>query len=61
MLDSARDELAEREQAAARAEQAHLAAVAAVADRREGLARLTGQIDTLAHAGAVRGDGGRRA
>ncbi|MEO9220402.1 MAG: chromosome segregation protein SMC, partial [Mycobacteriaceae bacterium] len=29
------------------AEHAHLAAVRAVADRREGLARLTGQVDTL--------------
>ncbi|HEY5855088.1 MAG TPA: chromosome segregation protein SMC [Aldersonia sp.] len=47
ILESARDELAEREQAATHAEQAHLAAVQAVADRREGLARLTGQIDTL--------------
>lgn len=46
-LESARDMLHEREQAAKAAEQAHLAAVRAVADRREGLARLSGQVDTL--------------
>ena len=44
--DAARDELAVRERAAAEAERAHLAAVRAEADRREGLARLAGQIDT---------------
>ncbi|MFC9898261.1 chromosome segregation protein SMC [Nocardia sp. NPDC127579] len=46
-LEAARDALYEREQAAKAAEQAHLAAVRAVADRREGLARLSGQVDTL--------------
>ncbi|WP_067574696.1 chromosome segregation protein SMC, partial [Nocardia acidivorans] len=46
-LESARDLLHEREQAAKAAEQAHLAAVRAIADRREGLARLSGQVDTL--------------
>ncbi|WP_062993856.1 chromosome segregation protein SMC [Nocardia anaemiae] len=46
-LEAAREALAEREQAAKAAEQAHLAAVRAVADRREGLARLSGQVETL--------------
>ncbi|MGV9662182.1 chromosome segregation protein SMC [Nocardia niigatensis] len=46
-LESAREQLYEREQAAKAAEQAHLAAVRAIADRREGLARLSGQVDTL--------------
>ncbi|RJO75312.1 chromosome segregation protein SMC [Nocardia panacis] len=46
-LEAARDALAEREHAAKAAEQAHLAAVRAIADRREGLARLAGQVDTL--------------
>ncbi|RMI35556.1 chromosome segregation protein SMC [Nocardia stercoris] len=46
-LESARDMLHEREQAARAAEQAHLAAVRAIADRREGMARLAGQVDTL--------------
>ncbi len=46
-LTSARDELAERERIAAEAERAHLAAVRAEADRREGLARLAGQVDTM--------------
>jgi chromosome segregation protein len=46
-LEAARDQLAEREYAAKAAEQAHLAAVRAIADRREGLARLSGQVDTL--------------
>ncbi|MFI1913160.1 chromosome segregation protein SMC [Nocardia sp. NPDC020380] len=46
-LEAARDQLHEREQAAKAAEQAHLAAVRAIADRREGLARLSGQVDTL--------------
>ncbi|MGX1809970.1 chromosome segregation protein SMC [Nocardia sp. NPDC055321] len=46
-LESAREALYEREQAAKAAEQAHLAAVRAIADRREGLARLAGQVDTL--------------
>ncbi|NMN94337.1 chromosome segregation protein SMC [Antrihabitans stalactiti] len=46
-LDAAKDLLVEREGAAAAAEHAHIAAVRAVADRREGLARLSGQVDTL--------------
>lgn len=53
-MAAARQELAaaqqarvELEQALAAAEVAHLAAVRAVADRREGLARLSGQVDTL--------------
>ncbi|AYF75215.1 chromosome segregation protein SMC [Nocardia yunnanensis] len=46
-LEAARDQLHEREQAAKAAEQAHLAAVRAIADRREDLARLSGQVDTL--------------
>ncbi|OPX15782.1 chromosome segregation protein SMC, partial [Gordonia sp. i37] len=46
-LEGAKDELAQRERAAAAAEQAHLAAVRAIADRREGLARLEGQVDNL--------------
>ena len=46
-LDAAKELLVEREGAAAAAEHAHLAAVRAVADRREGLARLSGQVDTL--------------
>ncbi|MBJ8343338.1 chromosome segregation protein SMC [Antrihabitans sp. YC2-6] len=46
-LDAAKEELADREYAAAAAERAHLAAVRAIADRREGLARLSGQVDTL--------------
>ncbi|MVU76560.1 AAA family ATPase [Nocardia sp. ET3-3] len=46
-LEAAREALHEREMAAKAAEQAHLAAVRAVADRREGLARLSGQVDTL--------------
>ncbi|GGG06889.1 chromosome partition protein Smc [Rhodococcoides trifolii] len=46
-LDAAREQLAEREEAAADAERAHFAAVRAVADRREGLARLSGQVDTM--------------
>ncbi|MCP9274293.1 chromosome segregation protein SMC [Mycolicibacterium arenosum] len=45
--EATRAELAEREQQAAEAEQAHLAAVRAEADRREGLARLAGQVDTM--------------
>ncbi|WP_280387829.1 chromosome segregation protein SMC [Nocardia wallacei] len=48
-LEAAREQLHEREQAAKAAEQAHLAAVRAIADRREGLARLSGQVDTLRH------------
>ncbi|WP_433605664.1 chromosome segregation protein SMC [Prescottella agglutinans] len=46
-LEAAREQLADREEAAAEAERAHLAAVRAVADRREGLARLAGQVETL--------------
>ncbi|MCX4094066.1 AAA family ATPase [Nocardia sp. alder85J] len=46
-LEAAREQLYEREQAAKAAEQAHLAAVRAIADRREGLARLTGQVEML--------------
>ncbi|MGW0174903.1 chromosome segregation protein SMC [Rhodococcus sp. NPDC003322] len=46
-LDAAKEQLAEYEEASAAAERAHLAAVRAVADRREGLARLSGQVDTL--------------
>jgi chromosome segregation protein len=46
-LDVARAELADRERAAAEADRAHLAAVRAEADRREGLARLAGQVETM--------------
>ena len=46
-LETARNELTERERVAAEAERAHLAAVRAEADRREGLARLAGQVDTM--------------
>ena len=46
-LEAARAELTEREQAAAEAERIHLAAARAEADRREGLARLSGQVDTM--------------
>ncbi|NLG56410.1 MAG: chromosome segregation protein SMC [Rhodococcus sp.] len=46
-LDAAREQLADGEEAAAAAERAHMAAVRAVADRREGLVRLTGQVETL--------------
>jgi chromosome segregation protein len=45
-LAAARAELAEKETAATEAERAHLAAVRAEADRREGLARLTGRVET---------------
>ncbi len=45
--DAARLELTQRERVAAEAERAHLAAVRAEADRREGLARLAGQVDTM--------------
>jgi chromosome segregation protein len=45
-LHAARGELAEKERAATEAERAHLAAVRAEADRREGLARLAGQVET---------------
>lgn len=46
-LDFAREELAEREHVAAEAERAQQAAARAEADRREGLARLSGQVDTM--------------
>ncbi|MBP1158054.1 chromosome segregation protein SMC [Rhodococcus sp. PvR099] len=46
-LDAAKDTLTEYEEASAAAERAHMAAVRAIADRREGLARLSGQVDTL--------------
>ncbi|MDT5138909.1 MAG: chromosome segregation protein, partial [Mycobacterium sp.] len=46
-LDAARAELAERDRRAVEAEKAHLAAVRAEADRREGLARLAGQVETM--------------
>ncbi|MCH5645541.1 chromosome segregation protein SMC [Gordonia sp. ABSL49_1] len=46
-LEVTREELAEREAVAQAAEAAHLAAVRAIADRREGLARLEGQVDNL--------------
>ncbi len=45
-LNVARAELSEKESAATEAERAHLAAVRAEADRREGLARLAGQVET---------------
>ena len=47
MLSSALERRAELEQAVADADRAHLAAVRAVADRREGLARLAGQVEAL--------------
>jgi chromosome segregation protein len=46
-LEVARAELADRERLAAEADRAHLAAVRAEADRREGLARLAGQVETM--------------
>ncbi|BBX39309.1 chromosome segregation protein SMC [Mycobacterium simiae] len=46
-LETARAELTERERQAAEADRAHLAAVRAEADRREGLARLAGQVETM--------------
>lgn len=46
-LDGARADLAEREREAAEADRAHMAAVRAEADRREGLARLAGQVETM--------------
>ncbi len=46
-LDTARTELGEAERVAAEAERAHVAAVRAEADRREGLARLAGQVETM--------------
>ncbi len=47
MLSDALERRAELEQAVTAAERAHLAAVRAVADRREGLARLAGQVEAL--------------
>jgi chromosome segregation protein len=47
VLEATREELAERERVAADAERAHMAAARAEADRREGLARLSGQVDTM--------------
>ncbi|MBT0568354.1 chromosome segregation protein SMC [Williamsia sp. CHRR-6] len=47
-LQIARETLAATESAAAAAESAHMAAVRAVADRREGLVRLEGQVTNLA-------------
>jgi chromosome segregation protein len=47
VLEGAADDLADAERAAGAAEAAHLAAVRAVADRREGLARLEGQVGSL--------------
>jgi chromosome segregation protein len=41
------DRRAELEQAVSAAERAHLAAVRAIADRREGLARMAGKVDAL--------------
>ncbi len=46
-LNVARAALADAERVAADAERAHLAAVRAEADRREGLARLAGQVETM--------------
>src|SRR6202008_916997 len=46
-LGESAERRAELEQVVQAAEQAHLAAVRAVADRREGLARLSGQVDAL--------------
>ncbi|WP_173839674.1 chromosome segregation protein SMC [Mycolicibacterium rutilum] len=46
-LEAARAELSECERMAAEAERAHMAAARAEADRREGLARLAGQVDTM--------------
>ncbi|MDQ4092048.1 MAG: chromosome segregation protein SMC, partial [Actinomycetota bacterium] len=46
-LSGALERRAELEQVVADAERSHLAAVRAVADRREGLARLTGQVEAL--------------
>jgi chromosome segregation protein len=47
VLSATVDRRYELEQALADAERAHLAAARAVADRREGLARLTGQVEAL--------------
>ncbi|MPZ65095.1 MAG: chromosome segregation protein SMC [Pseudonocardiaceae bacterium] len=47
MLSGAQQRRTELEQAVADAERAHVAAVRAVADRREGLARLSGEVEAL--------------
>ena len=46
-LAAARTDLVERETAAIEAERAHMAAVRSEADRREGVARLAGQVETV--------------
>jgi chromosome segregation protein len=46
-LETARAQMMHAERIATEAERAHLAAVRAEADRREGLARLAGQVDTM--------------
>jgi chromosome segregation protein len=46
-LETARADLSEREREAIEADRAHMAAVRAEADRREGLARLAGQVETM--------------
>ncbi len=46
-VEAARADLADHERRAADADKAHLAAVRAEADRREGLARLAGQVETM--------------
>ncbi|GAB3136189.1 chromosome segregation protein SMC [Tsukamurella serpentis] len=60
ILEGATEELASREESARDAEKAHMAAVAAIADRREGLARLAGQVETLrTRAESVEAESGR--
>ncbi|NMD56342.1 MULTISPECIES: chromosome segregation protein SMC [Tsukamurella] len=60
ILEEATEELASREESARDAEKAHMAAVAAIADRREGLARLAGQVETLrTRAESVESESGR--
>lgn len=60
ILEEATEELASREETARDAEKAHMAAVAAIADRREGLARLAGQVETLrTRAESVEAESGR--
>jgi chromosome segregation protein len=53
VLSAALDRRAELEQALAAAERVHLAAARAVADRREGLARLTGRVEALRSSSAA--------
>ncbi len=55
-LSGALDRRVELEQAVADAERAQLAAVRAVADRREGLARLAGQVEALRSASGATGE-----